>query len=571
MFSTDRQRLYHILCALLIATLVLGLAACSGPTEEPGEPPAEEEPAEPEEGGTVVMGFPSEPTGFNPLLWESSYNQFIHSLVFNSLVKANKELEMEPDLATGWEFSDDGRTVTFTLRDDVKWHDGQPFTARDVVFTFESLANPKYDGGQFARVERVVGAKQVREGATDSIEGIEVMDDHTISFTTEEPYAPFLIDILMTRIVPEHVLGDVSPEEWTRHEFNTDAPIGTGPMKLARYDRGSSMEFAPYEEYYEGNPKLDRFILRFGDQNTLMAAFMNREIDMFQVPISEAETVEEAPFAEVKEYDNIGYQYLGLNLRNEILGDIVVRQAVAHAVNKEQIVRSLLRGHGEPVDIPFPRNVWAYPDDLEGYEYNLDRAKELLDEAGWIYDEAAQARKKGDQVMEFELIYPVSDLLRAQTAPIIQHNLTALGMKVELRALDFPTLVTRIIPRDSRGNLRAVTVDDFDMYLLGMNAKPGDPIIVRRFYHSQYQPPNGHNYIGYANERVDQLWDESDRTVDFNRRKELVHEMMRIMAQDPPVIALYADKALWAYNTRVQDFDPGPNGVTTNIHEWYVK
>ncbi|HHY94728.1 MAG TPA: hypothetical protein GX513_06920 [Firmicutes bacterium] len=536
-----------------------------------GGKPATQEPAPPQpeavQGGAVTIAQWSEPGNLNPLIWPTTYDTNITQLVFDGLVKPNEKLELVGDLAEKWEFSQDRKTVTFHLRKGVKWHDGQPFTANDVAFTLKSLADPNYDGGSYSRVEPILGAAEYHDGKAKDIEGIKVIDQETICITTKDVYSPILA-ALSIAIVPEHILKNVPIANWQKDQFNRQ-PVGTGPFKFVKWESGQYVELEANKDYFEGAPKIDRIVFKFGDQNTMLAAFLNKEVDVCQVPVGEVDSVKGLDWADLVVFDSLSFQYVGLNLLNPALADPNVRQALAQAVNREQIVKSLLRGYGKITNVPFPTSHWSYDPSFPGWAYDPAKAKELLDAAGWKLNEKTGIREKDGQQLKFTLYYPTGNLVRMQYAPILQQNFQAIGVKLELQAMDFPTLVTKLLPRDASGKMRPNKASDFDMFLLGFGVEL-DPDEYRPYFHSAYRPPKGYNFCSYVDPEMDRLLEDSVKEVDQGKRADLFHQIGRKLGQDLPWIPMYTDQELYVVNKHLHNFKPGIHGLSRNVLEWYL-
>src|SRR5690606_8217017 len=243
---------------------------------------------------------------------------------------------------------------------------------------------------RFAEVSILEGAEAYNAGEADSVSGIRVIDDRTVSFTTVEPYAPFLPVIGGVFILPEHVYGAVDIASWQQDATNRE-PVGSGPFVFQQWRPGEFIELTAFDGYWEGRPCLDRLIVRFGDQNTMLAALLSGEVDAAPVPVDGASSVASHPDLELHVVDALSFQYIGTNLRNPLLADPAVRQAIALAVNRDAMVTGLLQGYGSKLDTIFPTNHWSYPQDVEPIPYDPEAARTLLDDAGWLQDEIGRA------------------------------------------------------------------------------------------------------------------------------------------------------------------------------------
>src|SRR5690606_22911848 len=308
-------------------------------------------------GGTATIAQWSEPGNLNPLIFPTTYDENVQELVFARLIRPTETRSFEPDMAESWEVSDDARTLTFRLRAGLTSHAGRPVWGRDVAFTFSAMARPARPGGRFAEVSSREAAEAYNAGEADSGSGIRVIDDRTVSFTTVEPYAPFLPVIGGVFILPEHVYGAVDIASWQQDATNRE-PVGSGPFVFQQWRPGEFIELTAFDGYWEGRPCLDRLIVRFGDQNTMLAALLSGEVDAAPVPVDGASSVASHPDLELHVVDALSFQYIGTNLRNPMLADPAVRQAIALAVNRDAMVTGLLQGYGSKLDTIFPTNHW---------------------------------------------------------------------------------------------------------------------------------------------------------------------------------------------------------------------
>ncbi|MEM7736462.1 MAG: ABC transporter substrate-binding protein [Deinococcota bacterium] len=518
-------------------------------------------------GGTATIAQWSEPGNLNPLIFPTQYDENIQELVFSSLITTTEDLSFIPDLAESWEVSDDQRTITFTLQEGLTWHDGTPLTANDVAYTYTSMADPGYDGGRYAEVAVLEGAEAYNQGEADSVSGINIIDDLTISFTTSDPFAPFLATIAGVSILPEHIYGQVAVSEWQEDATNRN-PLGSGPFEFVEYRSGELVELVANEEYHAGRPCLDRVIIRFGDQNTMLAALLSGEVDATQVPINSVESVETDDAADVMIVDSLSFQYLGFNLRHPILSQFEVREAIAHALNRDAMVDGLVRGYGRTLDTIFPPNHWSYPQDVETITYDVEMANAILDEAGWELDGGVRS-KNGDS-LSFTIFYPTGNQVRERSAPLIQANLRQIGIEVDLQAMDFATLVTYLLPREEDGTPREVRPDEFDMFLLGYGISR-DPNEYLSYFVESDMPPNGFNFTGYVDAEVENLLRSGQSTLDSDARVELYHDFAKTMRADLPWIPLYQQQDIYASGPRLQGFGPDIRGVNVNATNWWIQ
>ena len=542
--------------ALLLAALLVVLAPATALAQSC-----------PATGGTATIAQWSEPGNLNPLIFPTTYDTNIEELVFARLIRPTSTLSFEPDMAESWTVSQDGKTITFKLRPGLTWQDGQPLTAKDVAFTFTSMAAPKYDGGQYASIAPLEGAKAYHDGQATSVSGIKVIDDRTISFTTTEPFAPFLPVIGGVFILPEHIYGKIPVQDWQKDPTN-HAPVGSGPFKFDTYKPGEYIKVSAFDGYWQGRPCLDSLIVRFGDQNTMLAALLNGELDAAPVPIDGAQSVKDKAGLSLDVVNTLSFQYIGTNLRNPILADHAVRQAIAEAVNRKAMVDGLLKGYGTTLDTIFPINHWSYPKDVKPIPFDPEQAAKLLQDDGWTMQ--GGVRVKDGKQLKLRLFVPTGNQVRERTAPIIQANLRQIGIQVDIQTMDFPTLVTHLLPKDAQGTPRAVDATDFDLFLLGFGIER-DPNEYLSYLTAADQPPNGYNFIGVNDPQIEKLMNEGKTTMDQAARAPIYQQVGRLMRDNLDWIPLYQAQDLYGVSAKLHGFQPDIRGVNPNVAHWYLQ
>ncbi|MBU4370325.1 MAG: peptide-binding protein, partial [Proteobacteria bacterium] len=347
--------------------LFLAVTAC-GP-KEPGRAPAGSAAAAPAYGDIMVEGSIGDASNLIPLLASDSTSHEIAGLVFNGLIKYDKDISIVGDLAESWEISGDGLVITFHLRKGVRWHDGRPFTAADVLYTYQVTVDPKTPtayAGDFLKVKKA-----------------EVLDDWTFRATYDKPFAPALMS-WSVGILPKHLLADkeITTSPLGRH------PIGTGPYKFKEWVTGQKIVLVSNPDYFEGRPYIDGFILRIiPDTATMFLELRANGIDrMGLTPLQYMRQTENNLFREnfnKYRYLSFAYTYMGYNLKNPLFTDKRVRQAIAHAVNRVEMIDGVLIGLGKPATGPYKPGTWAYNPNVRAYPYDPAKAKALLAEAGW--------------------------------------------------------------------------------------------------------------------------------------------------------------------------------------------
>ena len=264
-----------ILVCMMLSMVLLSGCGSNGSQTESEEPQEAVEPAV--EKSSLIYALWSSPTGvFNPVLYDEEYDAAVIELVYSKLFKMDENLNLVPSLAKSYSVSDDNLTLTFELRDDVKWHDGTPFTAEDVVFTFKSMANPDYTGPRYGEVEKIVGAKEFHEGTADDVAGIKLVNEYTVSFEFTEVFAPGLVRIGADRgIIPKHIWESIPVKDWKESAEALNNPIGTGAYKIKEFVPGQYVELEAFGDFFGGKAKIDTFIFKVANQDTAMAELVN--------------------------------------------------------------------------------------------------------------------------------------------------------------------------------------------------------------------------------------------------------------------------------------------------------
>ncbi len=510
---------------------------------------------EPEKGGTFHRGMVISPRGmFNPILYTEAYDADVIVAVFDSLVTVNRELEIVPQIAESWEFSEDGRTLTFYLKEGVKFHDGVELTAEDVKYTFKTIMHPHYTGVRFGDFALVKGAEAYKEGEVDYVEGIEIIDDYTISFTTEEVYAPFLNEFTYG-ILPSHILEDVPVAELEAHDFNQN-PIGAGPFKFVEFRPDQYVVLDGFEDYHQEGPYLDRMVYHILDDEARPVWLRQGRIDYVGISSEQVPMVEALDFVDVFDYEALSYTYICFNLRQERFDDPRIRQAVAYGYDRQTVKDIILDGYGVIANAPMPTASWAYTDEgINEYPFNPDRSIELMEEAGWERG-ADGVWEKDDMRMEFEFIYTEATRAQEQMMMLFQQNMEDIGFKVHLRPMEFSAAVDRIDARE------------FDAFTLGwsLGVDP-DPYGI---WHSTSM----WNDAGWVNERSDELIETGRTTVDMDERAEIYAEWQRLMNEELPNVFLMYSVSIVAANERLKgiDDDPGAQGIfwTEILHKLWI-
>lgn len=520
--------------ALVILLIISFITGCSQGSTKDGSTTTDSGTKDNEVIGEKILrrGSISAPSGvFNPLLTNDDYNAYISNLVYENLVTLTPDLEYESVLAESWVISEDSKSITFTLRDGVEWHDGKPFTAEDVKFTYEFIADPKYPGPYGSYISAIEGYEARKSGEATELAGVEVLDEKTIKITTDEVFAPFLEKICFwIHIIPKHVWSEVAMENVNEATELLRNPIGTGPFRFGEFSPDQYAIVEKNTKYWGTEAKLDKVIYQVVNPDTAQAQLLNGEIDLVPITTMDPDDItmyEDGGFKIVETFNN-AYQNMIINNQNPVLNNKWVRQALAYGTNRQGIVDAILHGYGNVANQVYPTFFWPYPGDdvINQYEYSPEKAIELLTEkAGWEY-------KDGKMYIDgnpakFTLIYPTGNKARELSAPVIQENLMEIGIEIELQMMEFATMAAQ---------LEEPRPDAFDFALMGHGI--GADADVRTFLHTDFIG-SGANYPRYSNKELDKLLEEGIKYLEIEDRKPIYTEVSKIINEEMPTLYLY--------------------------------
>ncbi len=557
------SRKFAPLVAFLLA-LSLVISACSGASDtkkdaEPAKPAdqteAKQEEQKPAGPKILTIGMWSSPSDFNPITNKTSYSTHVNGTMYPSLVVLNDKLEYEGRLAETWGMNDAQDVFTFNLHKNAKWTDGKPITANDVAYTFQVIAHPDTPTSRRSLIDTIKGldASGVSETKDFNVSGIKVVDDYTIEFTTKTPQDPdaFLEKAGQILILPKHKLEEAvkaGHKDLEKQELSQKPTVFAGPYKLVDYKPDSHVELAPVADFFLGAPKLEKLFFKIVTQANVAASIQAGEVDLLtgsgtgEVPITDWENISKLPNYKPVTYVAPSYQYLDYNVANELFKDANVRVAFAHAINRQLIVDRLLKGQGEVINTPLNSANKYFVKELQaGLEYNPEKAKKMLQEAGWDFNR------------EITLLTPTGNKVREQSADIIQANLQEIGVKVKIEKVEFNV-------RQARS-----AAGDFDFSLVGFSAT-FDPDMS-----AQISSSGAFNDRKYSNATMDEMLAKGKTIVKFDEKRAHYTKIQEAFVTELPLLPLYSVNALTVVNNRVIAAAPGPQGLTWNAHLWDVK
>ncbi len=471
--------------ALICAVALFSLAAClRRPTANPN---------------VLVVGITSGPNNLDPRIGTDDVSGKTAQLMFNGLMTLDEHLRVVPDLALRLDHPDP-LTYLVTLRRGVLFHDGHELTSADVVFTFRSLLDPAF--------------VSPRKGAFRMLRAIDARDRYTVAFTLKEPFGSFPVNLVFP-IVPDGAGSRFG-----------DHPIGTGPYRFISYASDDRLDLAAFERYFGGAPKNDGLVLRVVPDDIMRGLELRKgtmDIVVNDLAADIVYQLQQDPSLQVVESPGTDYQYVGLNLRDPILADVRVRQALGYAIDRHAIIDYLRRGLATPAAGLLPPVSWAFAPDVFTFTYDPAKARALLDEAGY-------ADPDGDgPEPRFHLSLKISNVeFNRLQSSVIQQNLRAVGIALDVRTYEFSTLYADVL----KGNFQLFT-------LQWVGGAVADPDILRRVFHSAQVPPSGFNRGFYRDARVDRLLDAAANAEDDQSRKPLYADVQRIVAEDAPYVSLW--------------------------------
>ncbi len=505
----------------------------------------------PDEGGTYVEGLAGLPQYINPILCQ--YNQVdrdLVSLVFNGLTDVNERGEIVPDLAKSHQVSEDGLTYIFHLRRDVQWHDRAPFTADDVVFTIKAMQDPDYQG--------IPDLAELWRGVI-----VEKIDDYTVKFTLEEPFAPFL-DYTIVGILPAHILRDVPARLLPRNRFSLE-PVGTGPFRVEKVSTEQAT-LSANPGFYGPAPYLSRLEFKFyPDYESLLSAYERGEVEgLSLVRPEDLPRIRADGRLKLLSARLSGYTIVLLNLNNpntSFLQDKGVRQALLYALDRQKIIDSILNGQGLVAHSPIMPDSWAYDPLIKRYDYAPDRARALLEEAGWVDVDGDGVREKEGRKLQFTLLTH-DEPTRVKIIEEIAHQWAEVGVKAVTQAAGISGVVRDFL-RPRR----------FDAVLAEWRELPSDPDPYP-LWHSTQAEEEGQNYAGFYHREADEFMEEARRTTERSERIELYRRFQEIFAEEVPSLLIYYPIYTYAIDGMVRNVQISPlieaSDRFRTIAHWYI-
>ena len=499
-------------------------------------------------GDTLIRALGANISGLIPNIVGDKYSHDAVALVYNGLITHDKDTNIVPDLAESWDLAADCRELTLRLRKNVRWHDGHPFTADDVVFTYKLMSHPK--------------TPSPYKDDFEDVTSVDALDPHTVRVRYKSSFANALM-MWSQSMLPRHLLESYmlsgklkeAPQNFTN-------PVGTGPYKFHEIRSGEKIVVVANPDYYAGRPYISRIVYRIiPSQATMFLELKAKGIDQADLTALQYQRQTDYPafksaYNKFRYADKV-YTYLGLNHADQRFADRRVRQAFAHAINKRDLIEGVRFGMAREATGPYKQGTWVYNPNVRTYPYDPARARRLLAEAGWTTKNADGLLVKDGQPFTFELLISQGSDEGKKIAEIIQAQLREVGVGVELRVLEWAALLKEHIKkhRFAAAALAWSTGLDPDQYSI---------------WHSSQTGPDEFNFVSYKNTEVDGLLERGRRTCRQSDRKKVYDRLQELLAEELPVVFLYFRDTMPAVASRVYGIVPGPIGIDYNMYEWYV-
>ncbi|EGQ3765358.1 ABC transporter substrate-binding protein [Staphylococcus pseudintermedius] len=528
-------------------------------------------------GGTLTVGIAEPPEGnFQSIFTGSTGDSNVIDFFNDSLIDVGDDLKIKPKILSWEKDKNDDLKYTFKVKKGIQWQDGNPFTINDWVFTLETLADPDYDGPRYSGVAVIQGAEEKRNGQADRISGIKKIDDYTAEITFKEHKANNLLELWTSAPISEKVFKDIPVKDMAKSEAVRKNPIGIGPYKVKRIVDGESVELVKNKDYWRGEPNIDNINLRVVEQTSMTQALENGDIDMATITAPIAKEIKDSGSENLQllqapstSYAIVGFVLNDYDKKAQKIGkerpkyqDKKLRQAMAYAINRKEWIDAFYYGYGKPLNGLIPSAHWsgAKEGDVKEYKYDVDKAKQLLDEGGY-------KDKDGDGFREDPQGKPFVVNLKhyAGSNPTFEPRTAALKgywEKVGLKT--------------------KVEMEEFGKYSSDLEKSSKDMEVYFRTWQQGSDPDPSELYRStalwnesrYNNPKADKILDEAVDTKvvgdDNDKRKEKYLEWQKIMAEDVPVIPIVELEDVTAVSSRVKNFEVSLKG-SNPIYEWSVE
>ncbi|MGG4468073.1 oligopeptide ABC transporter substrate-binding protein [Paenibacillus alvei] len=554
----------------LMLILSAFLAACSGNGEKTSTSDGSSSTGEPQDGGTLVYSLDSAPEGlFNWSFYGNATDAEVLDFFDESLISYDENLKPQPNIAS-WK-TEDNKVYTFTFKEGVKWHNGEELTVNDWVFALETIANKDYDGPRYTSVQTIEGAPAYHDGSADSISGIKVIDDYNIEITFDKARVNNLENV-WTYAMPAKEFEGIAVKDMASSEQVRTKPVGLGPFKVKNIVPGESVEFERFDDYFNGKPHLDGIVLKVIDPSLTIGELQNNTLDMTAFHPSIKADIEALDNVNIEQYPGLSYYYIGFRLgtwdgsknvmNDPKYQDLKLRQAMYYAMNRDEWNEAFFYGVGKTVNTPVPSNHWISADnsELEQYKYDPEKAKSLLDEAGYkdVDGDGFREDPNGEPfTVKFSHYATNNPTFETRAQAIVQYW-EEVGLKTELSMTDVNLYYDQIEKAD-----KSIEVF-FGGWSTGTDPDPS----------GLWRSDALWNYSRWVSEKSDKLLDDAlDVSIvgtDQEKRKELYVEWQKQFMEELPALPVAELDEIMALNKRVQGVTFDVSGMN-RPNEWWIQ
>lgn len=499
----------------------------------------------PVSGDMLVVGLMGEPTNMLPFMTSDNISREVSSNFYVAPLKFDKDLEVVPFAAEKFEVLEDGLLLSFKLHENIRWSDGVELTAEDVEFTYQLMIDSE--------------TPTAYAGDFKAVKSFTVTDKYSFEVRYEKPF-PRSLSTWMSAIMPKHALKNLRGHE-LRSSPLLRKPLSAGPYLLDQWQAGSFLRLKANPDYFEGKANIDHILYRIiPDSTTLFLELKAGKIDILG-SLSSQQYLYQTNNKSFRSKFNIYqwlqsmYIFMGYNLKSPIFSDLRVRQAIAHAVDKEELLKGVFFGQGVSTIGPFMPGTWAYNNEIKDYTHDRAKALELLAEAGWLKGKNDLLYKEGHP-FTFTLLVNQGNETRIKAGVLLQHQLKKIGIDVKIRTVEWAAFLKNFVDKGF-----------FDALILGWTI-PAEPDSYDVWHSSR--AGGGLNFVSYANKEVDELLELGRGTFDRDKRKEYYYRMQEILHEEQPYLFLFVPYSFAAVDKRFKGIEPAPAGIGYNRDEWWV-
>lgn len=495
---------------------------------------------------TMVIGMQAPDAGnLIPYLSDSSYNVYLCEMMYSSLGSIADDGTPVPGIAS-WTTSSDGLTYTFKIKDGVKYSNGTPVKADDVKFTFEYLLDPSYKGKLFdPKTTYIKGWEAFNKGTSKDLEGVQVVDDHTVKISLEQKNATAIYTVAQTLILSKDYFGkSYTPGNVSSVDALQNAPMGSGAWVLKSKKDGQEYNFDANDKYWDGAPKIKHILVKNVTDDTAIQEIKTGGVDMIEASstVCSEENVSEltdAGFIGMRINPTWGFGQVLLNNKNPMFSDVKVRQALAYGIDRANIDKASYGKYAQVINQPLPVVSWAYTTEgMTDYKYDPEKAAKLLDEAGWKKGSDGMRSKDGKK-FQIHFLQSTGNSVADKFVAGAKENLKKLGIDFVAEPMEFKQVLAK------------TTSHDFEMSFMGAGISTADPDQSASFR------TNGNgNYQQYSNKTVDDLFEQELKELDKTKRKAIFKKLFKQLNEDMPIIPLYERNDMYPVSCRITGIEP---------------